>query len=158
VNWQQQIVTCPEGKITSSWTPAIDGRDNAVIKIKFSRADCPTCPSLHLCTHSKEKRRSVTLRPEEQYKALQAARQQAMTEDYQTEHARRAGIEATLSEGIHAHGLRCARYVGLAKTHLQHLMTATAINFKRIFYGLSGVPQTSTRTSQFAKLMAQSVS
>lgn len=70
----------------------------------------------------------------------------------------RAGIEGTLSEGIRAHGLRRARYVGLAKTHLQHLMTATAINFKRIFNWLSGVPQTTTRTSQFAKLMAQSVS
>lgn len=70
----------------------------------------------------------------------------------------RAGIEGTLSEGIRVHGLRRARYIGLAKTHLQHLMTATAINFKRIFHWLSGVPQTTTRTSQFAKLMAQSVS
>jgi transposase len=31
----------------------------------------------------------------------------------------RAGIEGTLSEGIRAHGLRRARYIGLAKTHLQ---------------------------------------
>lgn len=158
VDWQQQIVTCPEGKMSSSWTPAIDGRDNAVIKIKFSRTDCPTCPSLHLCTRSKEKRRTVTLRPEEQYKALQVARQQALTADYQADYARRAGIEGTLSEGIRAHGLRRARYIGLAKTHLQHLMTAAAINFKRIFHWLSGVPQTTTRTSQFAKLMAQLVS
>lgn len=88
VDWQQQIVTCPEGKTSSSWTPAIDGRDNAVIKIEFSRTDCPTCPSLHLCTRSKEKRRTITLRPEEQYQALQAARQQAMTADYQADYAR----------------------------------------------------------------------
>jgi len=88
VDWQQQILTCPEGKISSSWTPAIDGRDNAVIKIKFSRTDCPTCPSLHLCTRSQEQRRTVTLRPEEQYKALQAARQQAKTADYQADYAR----------------------------------------------------------------------
>jgi hypothetical protein len=47
-----------------------------------------------------------------------------------------------------------ARYIGLAKTHLQHLMTATAINFKRIFYWLSEVPQVTTRTSEFANLMA----
>ena len=109
---------------------------------------------LHLCTRTKEKRRTITLRPEEQYKALQAARQQAVTLDYQADYARRSGIEGTLSEGIRAHGLRRARYIGLPKTHLQHLMTATAINFKRIFYWLSEVPQVTTRTSQFAKLMA----
>lgn len=133
VDWQKQLVTCPENKMSVSWTPAIDGRDNAVIKIKFSRTDCPTCPSLHLCTRSKEQRRTVTLRPEQQYKALQIARQQEATIDYKEEYARRAGIEGTLSEGVRAHGLRRARYIGLAKTHLQHLMTATAINFKRIF-------------------------
>ncbi|ACC85464.1 IS1182-like element ISNpu1 family transposase [Nostoc punctiforme] len=157
VDWQQEVAICPEGKTSTSWTPAIDGRNNEVIKIKFARADCANCPSLHLCTRTKEKRRLVTLRPEAQYKALQAARKQAMTDEYKADYARRAGIEATLSESIRAHGLRHARYIGLAKTHLQHLMTATAINFKRIFHWLSGIPQATTRTSQFAKLMAQSV-
>ncbi|MDZ4876545.1 MAG: IS1182 family transposase ISNpu1 [Chroococcidiopsis cubana SAG 39.79] len=154
VDWQQQVAICPEGKTSASWTPAIDGRNNQVIKIKFARPDCANCPSLHLCTRTKEKRRLITLRPEAQYKALQAARKQAMTDDYKADYRRRAGIEGTLSEGIRAHGLRHARYIGLAKTHLQHLMTATAINFKRIFYWISGVPQMTTRTSQFAKLMA----
>jgi transposase len=158
VDWQQQIAICPQGKTSTCWSPAIDGRNNEVIKIKFARPDCANCQSLDLCTRSKEKRRSITLRPEEQYKALQSARQQAMTDEYKADYALRAGIEGTLSEGIRAHGLRRTRYIGLAKTHLQHLMTATAINFKRIFFWISGVPQTTTRTSQFAKLMAQSAS
>lgn len=118
VDWQQQVATCPEGKTSVSWSSAIDGRDNAVVKIKFARPDCAACPSLHLCTRTKEKRRNITLHPEAQYKALQVARQQAMTENYQADYARRAGIEATLSEGIRAHRLRHARYIGLAKTHL----------------------------------------
>ena len=80
-------------------------------------------------------------------------RQREATEDYQTEYVRRAGIEGTLSEGIRAHGLRRARYIGLAKTHLQHLMTATAINCKRIHNWLNGTPPAATRTSQFVKLM-----
>jgi len=101
-------------KVSTSWTLAIDGRDNAVIKIKFSRPDCSTCPSLHLCTRSR-KQRTITLRPEQQYKALQSARQQ-MTSDYQADYARRAGIEGTLSEGVRAHGLHRARYIGLAKS------------------------------------------
>lgn len=155
VDWQQQIVTCPEGKQSASWTPAIDGRDNDVIKIKFSSADCSVCPSLALCTQSKRQRRSVTIRPESQYKALQAARARATTIGYKREYARRAGIEGTLSEGVRAYGLRRARYRGLAKTHLQHLLTATAINLKRIFNQLSGIPHATTRVSQYAKLMAQ---
>lgn len=155
VDWHQEVVTCREGKTSALWTPAIDGRNNAVIKIKFSHTDCPTCPSLSLCTRSKERRRTVTLRPQQQYKALQTARPKAATVDYQTEYARRAGIEGTLSEGVRAHGLRRARYIGLAKTHLQHLITATAINFKRIFNWLSDLPRAAPRTSQFVKLMVQ---
>lgn len=157
VDWQNQALTCPKGKTSASWTPAIDGRDNDVIKIKFTRADCSSCPSLHLCTHSREKRRTVTLRPERQYKALQKARQRETTTEYQDEYALRAGIEGTLSEGIRGHGLRHARYIGMAKTHLQHLLTATAINIKRIFNYLSGTSQETTRTSQFVRLMACSV-
>ena len=95
VNWQTQSVTCPEGKSSVSWTPAIDGRDNEVIKIKFATADCSVCPSLHLCTRSKRQRRAVTLRPEAQYKALQRARQRESTSEYQQEYALRAGVEGT---------------------------------------------------------------
>ncbi len=88
VDWQLLVAVCPEGKTITSWTPAIDGRDNEVIKIKFARADCANCPSLHLCTRTKEKRRLVTLRKEAQYKALQAARKQATTDDYKADYAR----------------------------------------------------------------------
>lgn len=153
VDWQRQKVVCPEGKWSVSWSPAVDGRGNEVIKIKFATADCSVCPSLRLCTRSDRSRRSITLRPEAQYKALQKARQQEPTADYQADYALRAGIEGTLSEGVRAHGLRRTRYAGLAKTHLQHLMTAIAINCKRIHRWLQGVPQAATRTSQFAKLM-----
>lgn len=46
--------------------------------------------------------------------------------------ALRSGIAGTLSEGIRAYELRHVRYIGLAKTHLQHLMTATVIDCKRV--------------------------
>jgi len=155
VDWENQSVTCPEGKTSISWTPVNDVRDNEVIQIKFANADCSRCPSLDLCTHSKRQRRTVTILPEAQYKALQMARERETTSKYKEEYACRAGIEGTLSEGVRAHGLRRARYIGMAKTHLQHLMTATAINVKRIYNWLQGTPQATTRTSQFAKLMAQ---
>ena len=36
-DWEEQNATCPAGRKRLSWTPAIDRRDNQVIKIKFSR-------------------------------------------------------------------------------------------------------------------------
>ena len=114
VDWQKKKVVCPTGKVSSSWTPAIDSRNNEVIKIKFTPADCSVCPSLRLCTRSKRPRRSITLRPEAQYKALAKARKRAETAKYQADYALRAGVEGTMSEGVRAHGLRRARYIGLA--------------------------------------------
>jgi len=38
LDWQAHKARCPTGHESSSWTPAIDRRDNEVIKIKFSGA------------------------------------------------------------------------------------------------------------------------
>jgi transposase len=62
-------------------------------------------------------------------------------------------VEGTLSQGRRIHGLRRARYLGEAKTTLQHLLTAAAINFVRMGYWLLGKPLTKTRTSAFEHLM-----
>jgi len=92
--------------------------------------DCQPCPSRSDCTRAK--RRTITVRRQDHYLALQAARIRETTEAYATEYARRAGVEGTLSQGTRAYGLRRARYIGEAKTALQHLLTAAAINFVRI--------------------------
>lgn len=156
VNWENKSVICPEGKTSSSWTPAKDSRGNAVVKIKFAAKDCTMCPAQPLCTtRSKQTRRTVTLRPEQQCQALQTARLRETTTQFKQEYARRAGVEGTLSEGVRVHHLRRARYIGLPKTRLQHLITATAINLKRIFYWLVERPLSATRTSRFVALMTQ---
>jgi transposase len=50
IHWDRQEATCPEGKRSRSWTPAVDRRSNDVIKIKFSATDCQPCPSRPQCT------------------------------------------------------------------------------------------------------------
>jgi transposase len=50
--------------------------------------------------------------------------------------------------------MRRSRYRGLAKTHLQHLATAAAINVKRAVNWLLGEPLATTRQSHFAALLA----
>jgi len=47
-------------------------------------------------------------------------------------YAQRAGIEGTHLQAVRVMGLRRSRYMGLAKTHLQHVSTAAAINVVRI--------------------------
>jgi len=43
----------------------------------------------------------------------------------------------------------------LGKTHLQHILSAVAINLLRINAWLNGTPLAPTRQSSFARLMAQ---
>jgi transposase len=152
IDWDGEQATCPEGRTSVSWTPAVDRGHNEVIKIKFSAKDCRTCPAQARCTEAK--RRSITIRPRDQYEALQAARSRESSPEYRAEYNRRAGIEGTISQGVRACGLRRSRYVGEAKTHLQHVATATAINVSRITDWWADRPLEGTRTSAFTRLMA----
>jgi transposase len=152
INWKTKRVTCPQGKKSKSWTPTKDAWNNAIIYIKFSRTDCRLCPARSLCTRSATESRSLTIRPQAEHQALQNVRQQQKTEDWQTRYNRRAGIEGTLSQGVNALGLRRCRYQNLAKTHLQHLLTGSAINIIRIGAWLRDQPHAKTRFSPFASL------
>jgi transposase len=157
VDWERQQAVCPEGHTSSSWTPAVDNRKNDVIKIKFSGTDCAACPSRAQCIDPRAKRkiprRSLTVRPEAQYYALRAARQRERTPAFAALYRKRAGIEGTISQGVRASRLRRTRYIGLAKTHLGHILTAVAVNLLRIGAWLAGVPRAKTRQSAFATLM-----
>ncbi len=155
VDWQHECAICPAGHTSRSWTPAQDRRGQAVIKIKFAMQDCRPCPSRAQCTHSQSAapRRVLTVRPEPQYLALQAARQRQATEAFKTTYAVRAGIEGTLSQGIRAFGLRHARYRGQAKVHLQQVFTATALNLCRMYAWLTKQRRAQTRQAAFVRLV-----
>jgi transposase len=154
IDWEHQQAICPQGQRSISWTPAIDHRKNEVIKIKFSSKVCGICPLLIHCTRSekKYKRRTITLRPQAQHEALQAARRRQQTRAFAKQYALREGIEATISQGVRAFGMRRSRYIGLDKTHLQHLSIAAAINLVRAVTWLDGDELAPTRVSAFQKL------
>ena len=71
-----------------------------------------------------------------------------------TLYAQRQGVESTLSQGVRAFGLRQARYRGLAKTGLQNVATAAALNLDRLTAWLAQRPLAPTRISRFAALTA----
>jgi transposase len=155
INWDDENATCPAGRTSISWTPAIDKRRNHVVTIKFSTKACGPCPLRAQCTRSRKAsaRRTITVRPQEQYRALQAARERETTAAYAKEYARRAGVEGTLSQAVRRSGLRRSRYVGLPRTHLGHVLIATAVNFVRIGEWLAGTPRAKTRHPPFADVL-----
>jgi len=104
------------------------------------------------CTRAKHTGRRLRLPPQDQYEALQAAQAWSASEEGQQLSKRRAGIEGTLSQGVRAFGLRRTRYWGVAKTHLQHVAIAAAINIDRIVAWLDERPPAMTRICRFAAL------
>lgn len=152
IDWQAQKAHCPGGKESSSWSEAIDGRDKAVIKIKFAHRDCQDCVFRTDCTRSKLARRTITIRPQEQYQVLQQGRKEQIEANWKEMYQQRAGIEGTISQGVRGFGMRRTRYIGEAKTHLQHLATASALNLVRVVAWLDGERPSKTRTSHFAAL------
>jgi transposase len=152
VDWCAQRMTCPQGKTSVSWTPRLDNEHRPGIHVKFSRTDCRLCAVRALCTRANGEARGVTIRPEGEHEALQAARQAQPTPQWRQEYNRRAGVEGTMSQGVRCFELRQARYVGLAKTHLQHVLTAGALNVVRLVNWLEGAEHARTRTSHFAAL------
>jgi hypothetical protein len=116
----------------SCWLPHTYPASGMAIEARFARQDCTPCAFRARCTRAKVEPRIVGLQVREQYEALQAARERQTTEAFQHEYAVRSGIESTHDQAIRRCGLRQSRYLGLAKTHLQHVTTATAINIVRV--------------------------
>jgi len=153
VDWNAQRVRCPQGRQSVRWCPTQTAR-GPMIHVAFSPADCTPCAARPQCTRAQTQPRSLTLQPQAEHEALQAMRQRQQTPEFGAQYAPRAGVEGTLSQGVRAFGLRRARYRGLAKTHLQHVATAAAINVRRLADWLSEVRPARTRRSRFAALAA----
>ncbi|MCB0257105.1 MAG: transposase, partial [Anaerolineae bacterium] len=125
---------------------------NELIQVQFPRQACRACSTRSFCTRSATEPRYLTLRLQAHHEALQKARQEQQTEAWQKQYAMRAGVEGTISQAVRGFGLRECRYIGLAKTHLQHILTAAAINFSRLDGWFTGAKQAQTRVSRFAAL------
>jgi transposase len=152
VDWAAHVVTCPQGRKSIRWCQTHTARQQTMIHIDFAPQDCTPCPVRARCTRAKSRPRSLTLQPQEEYDAIQAARQRQASPEFAGQYACRAGIEGTLSQGVRAFGLRRARYRGLAKTRVQDVATAAAVDVTRLTAWLDGVPPAKTRCSHFAAL------
>lgn len=152
IDWKAQTVTCPNGITTSTWKPMTNARGEQTFLVRFPGKACAQCQDRTRCTRRATEPRTLTLYPQAQHEALLQARQQQTTEAWQQQYAQRAGIEGTISQGVRRFGLRDCRYLGLAKTHLQHIFTAIAMNWARLDDWFTGKQRSQTRVSRFDAL------
>lgn len=151
VNWPTRTVTCPQGRTSTWWTPATQ-RGTDVIVVKYAGEVCQPCPVKANCTTATRGGRQLTLRPQPVQQALDTARAEQTTTDWQARYARRAGIESTIAQATKVTDTRRARYRGLAKTSLDHNVKAAALNLIRLDAWWNGEALDPRRTSHLARL------
>jgi transposase len=152
IDWDKQQAVCPQGHVSRYWTEVPRPKGKAVIQVQFDTGECRQCAVREQCTRRKNRGREVTLQPRAEHEALQAARQRQQTPAFRQAYAKRAGVEGTMAEAAVAHEMRRSRYIGAQKTHLQHILTAVAMNVVRLIAWWEGRPRATTRRSPFAAL------
>jgi len=110
--------------------------------VRFDATTCRTCPARPKCTSATQSGRQLSLRPRHIHEALEQARAEQTTDQWNNDYKIRAGVEGTMRQTTHVTGIRRARYLGLPKTTLEHNLTAAAINLIRYDAWLTGNPWT----------------
>jgi DDE family transposase len=151
IDFDRKEATCPEGAVSSKWSPmrTRDGKD--AISVRFATATCRRCPARDKCTTATWTGRQLFLRPREIHQAAATARAAEGGISFHTDYARRAGIEGAMHQAT-SHGARRARYRGLPKTRLDHAYMATALNLLRLHAHWTSTPLDRRRTSHLARL------
>ncbi|GAA2792991.1 hypothetical protein GCM10010441_17800 [Kitasatospora paracochleata] len=142
IDWDAKQVTCPSGKTSNRWAtpPSLA----PYITASFLVADCRSCPLKVSCTRTDA--RTVSFLPRELYDIQSESRTEQQTQEWLSRYSLRAGIESTISEFVNGHGMRQCRYRSEDEAHVQHVLTAIAVNLERIGVHLPAAPERRPRT------------
>lgn len=126
---EERRAVCPAGRQNTQCS-RLEEEQTGKINYRFEwSAHCHECPLRAQCLGKDQKHRTVVVG--QHHTLLQARRREQRTVEFKTEAKRRNAIEGTQSELVRAHGLRRARYRGLAKVRLQNYLAGAACNIKR---------------------------
>ncbi|HYL95075.1 MAG TPA: transposase, partial [Terriglobales bacterium] len=129
ISVEERRAVCPAGQ-TSTQCSRLEEQDGHKITYRFEfTTHCHNCPLHQQCLGKDQRHRTITVG--QYHTHLQARRQEQRTEAFKIKAQRRNAIEGTQSELVRTHGLRRARYLGLAKARLQCYLAAAACNLKR---------------------------
>jgi transposase len=151
IDWKYQQATCPQGQASAAWSPTTQ-RGHDVIVVKFPKTTCGHCPAKNLCTTGRQGYRQLTLNPRPLTEALRAARTTQTGRDWKNDYKLRSGVEGTIRQAVAVTGAHRTRYRGLAKTHLEHVYAAVALNLIRLNAWWNGNPLDRGHTSHLARL------
>ena len=154
IDWESEQAYCPLGHGSVKWKPGHNSEGHALIRIRFDKATCDACGVRQACTSSTHYPRRITIQPQAQHEAIRAAYERQATPEFKDQYALRAGVESTISQGARRFALRRSRYIGLARTHLQETINATAMNLVRLADWLrkGATVQPKRRPGHFARL------
>lgn len=126
---EQRKAICPAGKENTQCS-RLEEQATGKVTYRFEwSTHCADCPLRERCVGPEQKHRTLVVG--EHHSVLQSRRREQKTEAFAQEMKHRNGIEGTQSELVRAHGIRRARYRGLAKARLQNYFAAAACNVKR---------------------------
>lgn len=129
INVEERRAICPSGKINTQCSRLVEeSTGNVCYRFEFS-TQCHDCQLRAQCLGKGQRHRSLVVG--EHHTALQTRRQEQQTPAFQERMKHRNAIEGTQSELVRAHGLRRARYRGLAKVRMQNYFIGAACNAKR---------------------------
>jgi len=133
VDWENGQARCPAGAVSRSMRPDARG----LVTFRFRVRDCRPCPLRAKCTRATDpdKARTITIHPEPVHEARLAAHRAQhgeAGEDRAKVYRLRAGAESTVSQAVRGPDLRHSRYRGLAKAHVQNVLTGMALNITRL--------------------------
>lgn len=154
LDWEQRRAICPAGHRSTKWSVTHDQHENEIVNIRFAKTDCLACPMRERCTRSTVGAREIIVRPQAQHEALQARRRYQTTAEFKERYNQRAGVEGTISQAIRVADLRHARYFGLAKTRLEHVLIAVGLNIRRLGAWWAETPPALTRPAPFLNLLS----
>jgi transposase len=130
VTVEQREARCPAGHKNSQCSRLEEAATGRVAyRFEWDTATCAACPLRPQCIATKHKHRTLVVG--EHHTILQGRRREQRTEEFKQRMKHRNAIEGTQSELVRAHGLRRARYRGLARAKLQNYFIAAACNLKR---------------------------
>ena len=155
IDWEKKQAICPQGHASVRWSASQDESGHPVVHIAFAQSTCQACPVREKCTRSRTTGRTLQVR--RTYEYIRRARERQETPEFRHMYKQRAGIEGTVSVTVRQHGMRRSRYVGQAKTHLQALFTAMAVNLKQSARWLMGISPAPTRSSPLACIAHQPI-
>ncbi|MEU6419145.1 IS1182 family transposase [Streptomyces spiralis] len=135
IDFDRRQVTCPRGQVSKGWHgpyPTSSPTAAPLIVARFTKGQCQPCPDRPRCTSSRESARNVGFPPRELRDLQVRVRAEQQTPDWKARYAVRSGVEGTINEFAHGHGMRHCRYRGLPRIHVQHVLTAIAVNIERL--------------------------